>query len=31
AEVGEDALPKELGGNAKLEAFQDVEARRLEC
>ena len=30
-EVGKDGLPKELGGNAKLIALQDVEAPPLEC
>ncbi|PWA88573.1 CRAL-TRIO lipid binding domain-containing protein [Artemisia annua] len=31
AEIGEDALPKEFGGNAKLQAYKDIEARRLQC
>ncbi|GJQ93215.1 sec14 cytosolic factor-like protein [Tanacetum coccineum] len=31
AEVGKDGLPKELGGNAKLIAFEDVQAPPLEC
>ncbi|KAL7602900.1 SEC14 cytosolic factor [Lactuca sativa] len=30
-EVGKEALPEELGGEAKLVALQDVEAPRLEC